>query len=60
MNKQFNVTLPVSWLKELSKKSFEKSLELEETVSVQDMIRTAIREKYQFDQEYKNGKKKLF
>lgn len=50
MNKQFNVTFPLAWIHDLKKKCLEENLkDLNNDIKVQDLIREAVMEKYNFN-----------
>lgn len=50
-NIQINVALPEDWKKQLERLARIFSVEEEQTLSYQDLIRTAVQEKYELEQE---------
>lgn len=50
-NIQINVALPEDWKQQLERLARIFSVEEEKTLSYQDLIRTAVQEKYELEQE---------
>lgn len=49
-NIQKNISIPVDWMKELERLARIYSVEEETTISALDLVRRAIKEKYNFEE----------
>lgn len=57
--RQVNITLPYKWIRELKRQAKIKEFDEKKLYNMQDLIRIAIKERYQLEEEEQNGESQV-